>query len=182
MVLSILAALASRNCRRLLPTDQQIPVSIVRPCSTFAFQGARRCINIFKTSNSIQCGDVPCRGCVVHNASALLVPGYGWAPKNLYSRPSLGIFYSKASLEWDHWLRSHFLLVLIDDCFNQNQDPKIQKKYDAFIPSPCRTFGSNVECLSAVRIQNLRLMKKEPCHCTPPCASVQGWFGKKTFE
>lgn len=141
MVLSILAALASRNCRRLLPTDQQIPVSIVRPCSTFAFQGARRCINIFKTSNSIQCGDVPCRGYVVHNASALLVPGYGWAPKNLYSRPSLGIFYSKASLEWDHWLRSHFLLVLIDDCFNQNQDHRSKK----------------IRCFHSIAMSDLRL-------------------------
>ena len=54
MVLSILAAMAiaSHNYRRLC---QQIPVSVVsvRPCSTFSFQGARRCINILTTSVSI---------------------------------------------------------------------------------------------------------------------------------
>ena len=54
MVLSILAAMAiaSHNYKRLC---QQIPVSVVsvRPCSTFSFQGARRCINILTTAVSI---------------------------------------------------------------------------------------------------------------------------------
>ena len=38
---AILAALASRNCRRLLPTDQQIPVSIVRPLFDFCIPGSQ---------------------------------------------------------------------------------------------------------------------------------------------